>query len=70
MIVKPGKPPEDVKSYWPISLLPILSKVLELLFLNRLTPIIEERSLIPDHPFGFRKGHGTIEQVQRVCELH
>ena len=66
MVVKPGKPPEDVKSYRPISLLPIPSKVLELLFLNRLAPIIEERRLIPDHQFGFRKGHGTIEQVHRV----
>ena len=66
MVVKPGKPPEDVKSYRPISLLPIPSKVLELLFLNRLAPIIEERRLIPDHQFGFRKGYGTIEQVHRV----
>ena len=66
MIVKPGKLPEDVKPYRPISLLPIWSKILELLFLNRLTSIIEESSLIPDHQFGFRKGHGTIEQVHRV----
>ena len=66
MIVKPGNPAEDVKSYRPINLLPILSKVLELLFLNRLTPLIEERSLTPDHQFGFRKGHGTIEQVTEL----
>ena len=66
MVAKPGKPPEDVKSYRPISLLQISSKILELLFLNRLAPIIEERRLIPEHQFGFRKGHGTIEQVHRV----
>ena len=40
--------------------------VFELLFLNRLTPIIEQRSLIPDHQFSFRKGHGTIKQVHRI----
>ena len=49
IVVKPGKPPEDINSYRPISLLPIPSKVLELLFLNRLASIIEERRLIPDH---------------------
>ena len=57
---------EDVKSYRPISLLPMLSKVLELLFLNRLSSIIKE---IPDYQLGFWKGHGTIEQVHRVVNL-
>lgn len=66
MVPKPGKSPEDVKSYRPISLLPIPSKVMEILFLSRLSPIIKERSLIPDHQFGFRQQHGTIEQVHRL----
>ena len=55
MVAKRGKPAEHVKSYRPISLLPISSKVLELLFLNRLAPIIEERRLIPDHNLDFEK---------------
>ena len=54
MIAKPGKNPEDIESYWPISLLPILSKILEKILLQRLTPIIEESNLIPSHQFGFR----------------
>jgi len=33
-ILKPGKPAEDVKSYRPISLLPILFKVFEKLFIT------------------------------------
>jgi hypothetical protein len=33
-ILKPGKPAEDVKSNRPISLLPILSKVFEKLFMT------------------------------------
>ena len=41
MVLKPGKNSELVESYRPISLLPVLSKVLEIIFLNRLTPIIE-----------------------------
>lgn len=28
--------------------------------------IIKERSLIPDHQYGFRQQHGTTEQVHRL----
>jgi hypothetical protein len=34
MIVKPGKNPNDITSYGPISLLPTLTKILEKIFLN------------------------------------
>ena len=54
-ILKPGKPAEDVKSYRPISLLPILSKVFEKLFITRIQPILQSTQIIPDHQFGFRK---------------
>jgi len=42
MIVKPGNHPNDITSYRPISLLPILSKILEMMLLQRLTPNIDE----------------------------
>lgn len=66
MISKPGKPTDDVNSYRPISLLPVLSKLFEKLFLRKIKPILEERQLIPDHQFGFRRKHATVEQVHRV----
>lgn len=66
MIPKPGKPPHEVTSYRPISLLPILSKLFEKLFLKRLAPILHDKSIIPDHQFGFRREHSTIEQIHRV----
>jgi hypothetical protein len=50
--LKPGKPAEDVKSYRPISLLQILSKGFEKLFITRIHPIIQSTQLIPDHQFG------------------
>jgi hypothetical protein len=53
-------------SYTPISLLPILSKVLEKILLKRLVPIIDEHQLIPKHKIGFMKGHGTIEEIHRL----
>jgi hypothetical protein len=50
MILKPGKIPEQVDSYRPISLLTILSKLLERLFLKRLMPVIDEKKTDPKPP--------------------
>jgi len=69
MIPKPGKPLTDKKSYRPISLLPIISKLFEKLLLNRIKLLIEERGLIPPHQFGFRTKHSTIEQVHRITKV-
>jgi hypothetical protein len=45
MIPKPGKPADEVTSYRPISLLPIMSKVFEKGLLKRLNPILSEKRL-------------------------
>jgi hypothetical protein len=68
MIVKPEKHPNDITSYRAISLLPNLSKILEIILLQRLTPITDESKLIPSHQFGFRKEHRTIEQAQKLVD--
>jgi hypothetical protein len=62
-ILKPGQSADEVTSYRPISLLPILSKLFEKIFLTRLQPLLHEQRSIPDHQFGFRQKHATIEQV-------
>ncbi|VVC38482.1 Reverse transcriptase domain [Cinara cedri] len=64
MLLKPGKPSERVTSYRFISLLSSLSKLFEKLLLIRLKPLIEEKKLIPDHQFGFRNKHSTIDQLE------
>lgn len=69
MVPKPGKDLSDRRSYRPISLLPIISKVFEKLLLKRLKPVIEESQLIPTHQFGFRNKHSTIDQVHRVTGI-
>lgn len=69
MIAKEGKPPNEVSSYRPISLLPIIAKLFEKLFLKRLKPIIERKELIPTHQFGFRSQHSTIDQVHRMTDV-
>jgi hypothetical protein len=68
MILKPSKKPDNVASYRPISLLPIISKVFEKLLLLKIQPIIEDLKLIPDHQFGFRQRHSTIHQVHRLVD--
>jgi hypothetical protein len=66
LILKPGKPPNDLTSCRPISLLPIVSKVFEKHLLERLLPIVEINRLIPNHQFGFRQRHSIIQQTRRV----
>ena len=68
LIPKPGKDPDNVTSYRPISLLPVASKILEILILKRLSPELSRRNIIPSHQFGFREAHATIEQVHRMVE--
>jgi len=69
MIPKPGKPVNEVTSYRPISLLPILSKLFEKLLLKRLKPILDEKQIIPTHQFGFRNKHSMIGQLHRITTI-
>jgi len=69
MIQKPGKPAEFAKSYRPISLLLVLSKLFEKLLLSKIFMIIVNCGLIPDHQFDFRSKHATIEQIHRIVKF-
>lgn len=66
LIPKQGKNPNEVSSYRPISLLPVVSKILERLLLQRIESDPETEEWIPLHQFGFRKEHSTVQQVHRV----
>ena len=68
MIAKPGKPPNEISSYRPISLLTILSKLLEKLFLNRLKSFIALDSQMSSHQFGFRESHSIVDQINRITD--
>ena len=65
-IPKPGKDKTLTSSYRPISLLPLLSKLFEIIFAERLHLIINDKNLLPNHQFGFRKKHSTIQQIHRL----
>lgn len=62
MIPKPGKEPNLVNSYRPISLLPAISKIFEKILIGRMKPELK----IPDHQFGFRTSHSAVQQVHRI----
>lgn len=68
MIHKPGKATHLTSSYRPISLLPVMGKILEKLLLKRISPILLENEMIPRHQFGFRESHSTIQQCHRVVD--
>jgi hypothetical protein len=69
MIPKLGKPLHEAASYRPISLLPVMSELFKKLLIKRLKPIIERKHLIPNHQFGFRSKHSTIDQVHRITNI-
>lgn len=64
MILKPGKNTNEVSSYGPISLLPIMSKLFEKILLNRLLPVNDKA--IPDQQFGFHQNHSAIQQIHQL----
>ena len=49
----------SVNNYRPISLLPVLSKVLEKLMATRLMKYLQDNELLYQYQFGFRPKHGT-----------
>jgi len=62
------KNPTDVNSYRPISLLSVISKLLERIIASRLTTFINQNHILPDTQFGFRKNHSTVSQLARITD--
>ncbi|UYV79947.1 GRIN2B [Cordylochernes scorpioides] len=62
-IKKLDKSADDPKNYRPISLTSICCKLMEKIILRRLTYHLDTKNLLPEEQYGFRKGHGTIDQV-------
>ncbi|UYV71960.1 hypothetical protein LAZ67_9001356, partial [Cordylochernes scorpioides] len=62
-IKKLDKSADDPKNYRPISLTNICCKLMEKIILRQLTYHPDTRNLLPEEQYGFRKGHGTIDQL-------
>ncbi|CAD7081236.1 unnamed protein product [Hermetia illucens] len=65
-ILKRGKDSSSPQSDRPISLLPNISKVFEVLVLKALNGHIKKKELLPNAQFGFRSGHSTIHAITKV----
>lgn len=66
-IFKSGKK-DTFTNYRPISLLPILSKVLEKIMYESLSSFLEEHNVLNPLQFGFRKKHSTYMPIAHMYE--
>lgn len=64
-LLKKGKKGENPKSYRPISLLPNISKIFEIIINNSINAHCKKENIIPDHQFGFRHKHSTIHAINK-----
>lgn len=65
-LLKPGKPPNDVASYRPISLTSCVAKVFERVIKFRLQWHCEHFNCIPKFQAGFRPGFSTFDHIVRL----
>ncbi len=68
MLPKPGKDPQSLTGWRPVSMLNVLGKFQERLITKSLYKIAEANSLFPDEQSGFRKNRETTEQVMRLAD--
>ncbi|CAH2100188.1 unnamed protein product [Euphydryas editha] len=57
-----------LKDLRPISILPVLSKVLEKVVLNQVLQFVENKKIIPKFQSGFRRGYGTETALLHVTD--
>ncbi|CAG4957224.1 unnamed protein product [Colias eurytheme] len=58
----------DFKDLRAISILPVMSKIIERIVCNQLTKFIEKENILPLVQSGFRKGHGTATALAQVTD--
>ncbi len=58
----------NLNNYRPISLLPVLSKVVEKIINKQLTERLDRDKIIDDNQYGFRKGHSTEDAVIKFID--
>lgn len=68
VVLHKGGSLNDLNNYRPISVLPLFSKVLELVVKFRLTQFLDEKRALVDNQFGFRKNKSTEEALLSVKE--
>ncbi len=59
-------PPTAVDHYRPISLLPIMGKLLEKIITNRITSFTDKNNILPKYQYGFKKKLSTTHALTRI----
>ena len=57
-----------MNNYRPISVLPIVAKILERIVFDQLYDYLQEHSLITPHPSGFRPGYSTQDVLIKTMD--
>ena len=68
MILKPDKVASLPESYRPISLLPVIGKLMEKIMTQRIAELMIKKGLINKFQAGFQKGKSTTHQLLRLTE--
>ena len=61
MLPKPGKDLTKPSSYMPISLLPAIGKVYEMIIASRLSTFLEKANYFDENQAGFRRNRSTLD---------
>jgi hypothetical protein len=68
MIPKKDKPPDDLNSYRPISLISCIAKLLEKIINRKLQNWIAAKNILPPCQSGFRKNMSTQDHIFRLSQ--
>ena len=60
---------EEVNNWRPISNLPLLSKIIERAFYDQLYNYFEQKKLLNDSQFGFRRGKSTVQALMKNLDI-
>lgn len=67
--VHKGGSKDDVNNYRPISVLPVIAKIIEKLINTRLITYLENFNILSPSQFGFRRGKSTEDAVSALTSL-
>ena len=68
-VPKSGSANSCPSDYRPVTITPVLSKVLERLLAKRLNHFVEKKNLFPHLQFGFHKGLGTCDTLLTITNF-
>jgi exonuclease III/ribonuclease HI len=66
LIKKPGRKDYDKKSYRPITLIPVIPKILNYMVKQRMENLIEKNKILMEEQHGFRKNHSVMNNLLQL----